>query len=69
MHLHPVELNGSIDLSGAEPHPMLADVVAATVALYTRKGFIRPWIGYVAVEAGRVVGTCGFAGPAGGSEA
>ncbi|MDZ4700436.1 MAG: GNAT family N-acetyltransferase [Rhodothermales bacterium] len=64
MHLHPIELDGSVDLAGAEPHPMLPDVVAATVALYSRKGFVRPWTGYVAVEAGQVVGTCGFAGPA-----
>lgn len=37
MHLHPIEADGSVDLAGAEPHPMLPDVVAA-MGVLGRKG-------------------------------
>jgi RimJ/RimL family protein N-acetyltransferase len=38
--------------------------VAATVALYSRRGYEPPWIGYLAVEGAEYIGACGFAGPA-----
>lgn len=63
MKLCPIAADGSVDLDGAQPHPALPDVVAATVDLYGRRGFERPWIGYVAIDVGRVVGSCGFAAP------
>lgn len=69
MRLCPIQLDGSVNLGDVEsPHP-LAEVLAATQSLYRRKGFFPPWIGYVAVESDRVVGTCGFAAPAEHGEA
>jgi RimJ/RimL family protein N-acetyltransferase len=69
MRLCPIELDGSVNLGDMEPHHVLADVLAATTALYRRKGFSPPWIGYVAIESGQVVGSCGFAAPAEQGEA
>lgn len=57
MQLCPIRQDGSIDLGAAELHPALPDVIAATVALYKRKGFIPPWTGYVACEFGCVAQT------------
>lgn len=42
---------------------VLRSIVEATVDLYERGGFIRPWIGYVAVMDEVSVGTCGFKSP------
>ena len=39
------------------------DVIVATQQLYGRVGFEPPWIGYLAFEADRCVGTCGFTSP------
>lgn len=69
MKLAPIDCDGAVDVGAAEPHAALADVVQATTDLYRRRGFAPPWIGYVAVEFGRVVGTCGFAAPAANGEA
>jgi ribosomal-protein-alanine N-acetyltransferase len=63
MQLYPIAQDGSVDVGSAQLHTVLPEVVQATTALYERKGFHSPWIGYVAVELGNVVGTCGFAGP------
>lgn len=51
--------------SGVLPDPtvcsdQVADVVAATVDLYCRVGFVRPWIAYVAMQDDVPVGTCAF---------
>lgn len=44
--------------------PAIAEqVVAATVGLYEKVGFEPPWIGYLAIESGQCVGTCGFKSP------
>ena len=67
--LVPIDPDGAVDLEGVATHPALPEVIAATVSLYQRRGFVRPWIGYVAVEARQVVGSCGFAAPAAGAEA
>ena len=43
--------------------PGLEEIGPAFAALYARSGFVRPWIGYVAVREGVPVGSCGFKGP------
>lgn len=59
----------AIDQTGATLAPtegaptVVAEVVRATVALYSKKGYQPPWIGYLGVENGECVGGCGFAGP------
>ncbi len=38
-------------------------VSEASVGVYQRTGFVRPWVGYLAEQDGRVVGTCAFKSP------
>lgn len=54
-----------IDAEGrsAVAAPSMDEIGPAFAALYARAGFVRPWIGYVAVHAGVPVGACGFKGP------
>jgi [ribosomal protein S5]-alanine N-acetyltransferase len=43
--------------------PLAAEVIDATKQLYCRVGYAPPWIGYLAIENGICVGTCGFKSP------
>ena len=43
--------------------PIAAEVVRATTQLYRAVGYEPPWIGYLAIENGTCVGTCGFKSP------
>lgn len=63
MRLVSIERTGtvSVPLDGAAE--VVKEVIESTVALYGRRGYQPPWIGYLAVEADEIVGTCGFAGP------
>jgi [ribosomal protein S5]-alanine N-acetyltransferase len=40
--------------------PSAPEVLAAMARLYEAAGFVRPWIGYLALEGGACVGTCAF---------
>lgn len=59
----------SIDRLGTpeEPIAILPDaarkVCAETVALYETVGFVPPWIGYLGIVDGQVIGTCAFTAP------
>jgi len=44
------------------PH-VAAEVIEATTQLYRSVGYELPWIGYLAIENGTCVGTCGFKSP------
>ena len=46
----------------ATPHVAM-EVVKATTQLYRAVGYQPPWIGYLAIENGACVGTCGFKSP------
>ena len=43
--------------------PLAAEVVEATTQLYRTVGYKLPWIGYLALENGICVGSCGFKSP------
>lgn len=44
--------------------PEVAQSVSeGTVGMYQKMGFVRPWVGYLAEQDGRVVGTCAFKSP------
>ncbi|MEQ1515951.1 MAG: GNAT family N-acetyltransferase [Usitatibacteraceae bacterium] len=64
MHLVPIQETGTTHPSVLAAGSVAAEVVAATVALYSRRGYEVPWIGYLAVEGTEFIGGCGFAGPA-----
>lgn len=63
MHLIEISEDGSVRLPSFAKNELLESVISATVDLYARRGFIRPWTGFLAVSNDVVVGTCGFAGP------
>jgi [ribosomal protein S5]-alanine N-acetyltransferase len=63
MQLVPIEITGAVHFPGLFAEGVAAEVVKATVDLYSRRGYVVPWIGYLAVEANKIVGACGFAGP------
>lgn len=39
------------------------DVLPSTVAMYEARGYRPPFVGYLAVAAGRAIGTCAFPAP------
>jgi RimJ/RimL family protein N-acetyltransferase len=44
-------------------HEVARSVGEASVGVYRKTGFVRPWVGYLAEKDGRVVGTCAFKSP------
>ena len=58
-----IEIDGAFAPNGATIHEVVSEVCLATTTLYRRKGFVRPWIGYLAERDGKIIGTCGFNGP------
>jgi RimJ/RimL family protein N-acetyltransferase len=62
MKLVPIEQGGAIAVAADDVSGSVPEVLEQTVALYGRRGFHPPWIGYLATEQGTWVGTCGFAG-------
>ena len=63
LHLIPILRDGSVPLSGVTLPEVAMSVIASTVQLYERRGYVEPWIGYLAVEGAACVGSCGFASP------
>lgn len=63
MRLAAIEPGGetTAPLHGAAD--VVVQIIEATVALYQRRGFVPPWIGYLAMQGDEIVGSCGFAGP------
>src|SRR4051812_39679528 len=62
MNLVPIprsgDVDGKIDLSETP-----RSVILQTVQMYGRRGYVEPWIGYLAVEGEIWVGCCGFTAP------
>ena len=69
MHLIPIPRDGSAKLSDVTLPDVALSVIASTVQMYERRGYVEPWVGYLAIEEGRCVGTCGFASPPAGEVA
>ncbi len=64
MRLHCIESEPSqLARDACDQFEFVAHAVKATLELYQRKGFVPPWVGYLAEEETRIVGGCGFAGP------
>jgi [ribosomal protein S5]-alanine N-acetyltransferase len=62
MHLIPIPRDGNVSLSGITLSEVATSVVASTVQVYAR-GYVEPWVGYLAIEGGKCVGGCGFTSP------
>ena len=63
MKLVTIEQDGRVAIAAEDQSGSVSGVIEQTVALYQRRGYEPPWIGYLAVEQGIWLGTCGFAGP------
>jgi RimJ/RimL family protein N-acetyltransferase len=63
MHLVSIPHDGNVSLSGITLSQTATSVVASTVRLYARRGYVEPWIGYLAIEGENCVGACGFTSP------
>ena len=66
MHLIPIPRDGSVGLSGVTLPEVAMSVIAPTVQMYARGGYVEPWVGYLAIEGGNCVGACGFTSPPAG---
>lgn len=60
MRLLPIQRGGKFEEDFGRLPAEAEGVLQATSELYDSVGFLPPWICYVAVISGRVVGTCGF---------
>ena len=63
MQLISIPRDGGVRLSGMTLPEVAMSVIAPTVQMYERRGYVEPWVGYLAIEGGNCVGTCGFTSP------
>lgn len=61
--LIPIDRNGSARGCTFALSPVAEDALRTTAVMYDALGFWEPWICYLAIAGGDVVGTCGFKGP------
>jgi len=63
LSLVPIERSGTPADTGLQLPDIARQVCTATASLYESAGFVPPWLGYLALSDGQVVGTCGFKSP------
>ena len=63
MELIAITENGELAKPVPSAPPVAAEIVKAMTALHRAVRYEPPWIGYLAVENGTCVGTCGFKSP------
>ena len=63
MELIAITEHGQLARSLAAAPPIVPEIIEAMTQLYRAVGYEPPWIGYLAVENGVCVGTCGFKSP------
>ena len=63
MQLVLIPRAGNVSLSDIALPEAATSVIESTVQLYQRRGYIEPWVGYLAVEGNNCVGCCGFTLP------
>lgn len=59
MELLPIPSSGELP-AGIVADDFLKSVLEQTLSWYKRVGFHPPWVGYVGLENGQVVGVCGY---------
>jgi [ribosomal protein S5]-alanine N-acetyltransferase len=60
MKLFAIDRDGTISGFTGQIPEVGQSAIKSTVQLYSRAGWIQPWIGYLALEDGMCVGTCAF---------
>jgi ribosomal-protein-alanine N-acetyltransferase len=63
LELIAITKDGALAKSLPSTPRIAAEVVEATKHLYHAVGYEPPWIGYLAIENGNCVGSCGFKSP------
>lgn len=63
IELLPIREDGTTESFDLKEYATLGSVLPEVVANYKRAGYQDPWIAYVAVTDGTVVGTCAFKAP------
>ena len=63
MELIAITENGELAKPVSSMPQVAADIVGLTTQVYRAVGYEPPWIGYLAIEDGICVGTCGFKAP------
>lgn len=63
MQLISIPRDGNVSLPCIELPEVAASLVASTVQLYSQRGYLEPWVGYLAIEEGNCVGAGGFTSP------
>jgi RimJ/RimL family protein N-acetyltransferase len=63
MRLVPIPRDGNVSLPGITLPETAIAVIASTMQVYARGGYVEPWVGYLAIEGNNCVGCCGFTSP------
>jgi hypothetical protein len=63
LSLHAIGLEALNLPDGVDPPPAELGVITATRKLYEARGYVSPWVCYLAVAGPKCVGTCGFTSP------
>jgi RimJ/RimL family protein N-acetyltransferase len=63
LELIAITQDGTLAKPVASLSPLTVEVVEATTQLYNAVAYEPPWVGYLALENGSCVGTCGFKSP------
>ena len=63
LQLVAITQDGKLEKPLASVSDLTSQVVEATTQLYNAVGYEPPWIGYLALEDGSCVGSCGFKSP------
>lgn len=62
-HLVRINIDGSLEEAFDDFSDIARKVCASMLSLYGLAGFSPPWVGYLAVDLNRFVGTCTFKSP------
>jgi RimJ/RimL family protein N-acetyltransferase len=63
LQLIAITQDGKLATPVASVSPLASQVIEATTQLYKAMGYEDPWVGYLALENGSCVGSCGFKSP------
>ena len=63
LQLIAITQDGGLAKPVASVPPLAAQIMEATTQLYKAAGYEPPWLGYLALENGSVVGSCAFKSP------
>lgn len=63
LQLIAITQDGALEKPVASVPALAAQVIEATTQLYSAVGYEPPWLGYLALENGAFIGSCGFKSP------